>query len=41
MVYLQEVVAISNKQNELRKDDKEIQKALETAFRQMRIAGNR
>lgn len=36
-----DVVAISNKRRELRKDDKEIQKALETIFHQMRIAGNR
>ncbi|MGE6515251.1 tyrosine-type recombinase/integrase [Lysinibacillus sphaericus] len=36
-----DVVVISNKQKELRKDDKEIQKALETIFHQMRIAGNR
>ena len=36
-----DVVVISNKRNELRKNDKEIQKALETIFHQMRIAGNR
>ena len=36
-----DVVVISSKQKELRKDDKEIQKALETVFHQMRIAGNR
>jgi len=33
-----DVVAISNKRKELRKDDKEIKKALETIFHQMRIA---
>lgn len=36
-----DVIAISKNQKELRKDDKEIQKALETIFHQMRIAGNR
>ncbi|MGE7132982.1 hypothetical protein [Lysinibacillus xylanilyticus] len=36
-----DVVVISGKQKEMRKDDKEIQKALETIFHQMRIAGNR
>jgi len=36
-----DVVAISNKRKELRKDDKEIQKALETIFHQMRITDNR
>ncbi|MDP1394439.1 hypothetical protein Q8G28_13560 [Lysinibacillus capsici] len=36
-----DVVVISSKQKGLRKDDKEIQKALETIFHQMRIAGNR
>lgn len=36
-----DVVVITNKQKELRKNDKEIHKALETVFHQMFIAGNR
>ncbi|WP_255250349.1 hypothetical protein [Lysinibacillus fusiformis] len=36
-----DAVVISNKQKELWKDDKEIQKALEMIFHQMHIVGNR